>query len=223
MFGNAFTAKGRKLTWVKTEEEIEKIGARPFRTQNQASVKQILEKFLGRIPQLLRQWSSAKVWPMATSLHPRYLAVLADDSEDDALLLELAFERLEHFRLMRRAMDGRQTIAYLRGEGEFSDRNKHPLPQLLFLDLRMPRGDGFDVLRWLRDQSFSQMLVVVLSGSAYEADRRKALRMGAHYYLTKPLRFDEQVEMLKQLETTILQRPRFSDPLPAPVQTSCGF
>lgn len=160
---------------------------------------------------------------MATSLPPRYLAVLADDSEDDALLLELAFQRLEHFRLVRRAMDGRQTIAYLRGEGEFSDRNKHPLPQLLFLDLRMPRGDGFDVLRWMRGQSFSQLLVVVLSGSAYEADRRKALRMGAHYFLTKPLRFDEQVEMLKQLETTILQRSRFSDPVSAPAQISCGF
>jgi len=160
---------------------------------------------------------------MATSLQSPYLAVLADDSEDDALLLELAFQRLEHFRLVRRAMDGRQTIAYMRGEGEFSDRDKHPLPQLLFLDLRMPRGDGFDVLRWLRGQSFSQLLIVVLSGSAYEADRRKALRMGAHYYLTKPLRFDDQVEMLKQLETNILQRPRFSDPVPAPAQISCGF
>ena len=160
---------------------------------------------------------------MATSLQSPYMAVLADDSEDDALLLELAFQRLEHFRLVRRAMDGRQTIAYMRGEGEFSDRDKHPLPQLLFLDLRMPRGDGFDVLRWLRGQSFSQLLIVVLSGSAYEADRRKALRMGAHYYLTKPLRFDDQVEMLKQLETNILQRPRFSDPVPAPAQISCGF
>jgi CheY-like chemotaxis protein len=160
---------------------------------------------------------------MATSLHPRYLAVLADDSEDDALLLELAFQRLEHFRLVRRAMDGRQTIAYLRGEGEFSDRDKHPLPQLLFLDLRMPRGDGFDVLRWLRGQSFSELLVVVLSGSAYEVDRRKALRMGAHYFLTKPLRFEEQVEMLRQLEASIIQRPRYSAPAAAEGQISCGF
>jgi CheY-like chemotaxis protein len=158
---------------------------------------------------------------VATSLQARHLALLADDSEDDALLLELAFQRLEHFRLVRGAMDGRQTIAYLRGEGAFSDRSKHPFPQLLLLDLRMPRGDGFDVLKWLRGQSFSQLLVVVLSGSAYDADRRKALRMGAHYYLTKPLRFDDQVEMLKQLETAILHRPRSSAPLPA--QISCEF
>lgn len=157
---------------------------------------------------------------MATALKARYLAVLADDSEDDGLLLELAFQKLEHFRLLRRAMDGRQTIAYLRGEGEFLDRSKYPFPHLLLLDLRMPRGDGFDVLRWLRTQSFSQLQVVVLSGSAYEVDRRRALRMGAHYYLTKPLRFEEQVEMLRKLETALLQQPRFAAPLPAPVQLS---
>jgi CheY-like chemotaxis protein len=160
---------------------------------------------------------------MATVLQARYLAVLADDSEDDALLLELAFQRLEHFRLVRGAMDGRQTIAYLRGEGEFSDRSKHPFPHLLLLDLRMPRGDGFDVLRWLRGQPFSHLLVVVLSGSAYEADRRKALRMGAHYFLTKPLRFDQQVEMLRELEATVIKRPRFSAASPASAQISCGF
>jgi Response regulators consisting of a CheY-like receiver domain and a winged-helix DNA-binding domain len=190
---------------------------------NRPFVKQFVPLVLGRIPQLLRRLASATVSPMATALQARYLALLADDSEDDALLLELAFQRLEQFRLVRGAMDGRQTIAYLRGEGEFSDRNKHPFPHLLLLDLRMPRGDGFDVLKWLRGQSFSQLLVAVLSGSAYEADRRKALRMGAHYYLTKPLRFDEQVEILRQLEATILKRPDVSAPMPAQGQISCGF
>ncbi len=148
---------------------------------------------------------------MGTAPKAGYLAVLADDSEDDGMLLELAFQRLEHFRLVRHAMDGRQTIAYLRGEGEFADRQKHPFPHLLLLDLRMPRGDGFDVLRWLRGQSFPQLQIAVFSGSDYEADRRRALRMGAHYYLTKPLRFEDQIEMLKQLEAAIVQHPRASD------------
>jgi CheY-like chemotaxis protein len=149
---------------------------------------------------------------MATAVKARYLAILADDSEDDGLLLELAFQKLEHFRLVRHAMDGHQTIAYLRGEGEFGDRRKHPFPHLLLLDLRMPRGDGFDVLRWLQRQSFPDLQVAVFSGSAYEADRRKALRMGAHYFLTKPLRFEEQIELLRQLEVTVVQQ-RFSDQL----------
>lgn len=160
---------------------------------------------------------------MATALKARYLAVLADDSEDDALLLELAFQKLEHFRLLRRAMDGRQTIAYLRGEGEFSDRGRHPFPHLLLLDLRMPRGDGFDVLHWLREQSLPHLQVAVLSGSGYEVDRKRALRMGADYYLVKPMRFEDQVEMLRQLETTVLQHPHLCAPQPVSGQISCEF
>jgi two-component system response regulator len=160
---------------------------------------------------------------MATAIKARYLAILADDSEDDGMLLELAFQKLEHFRLVRHAMDGDQTIAYLRGEGEFGDRHKHPFPHLLLLDLRMPRGDGFDVLGWLRGQSFPNLQVAVFSGSAYEADKRKALRMGAHYYLTKPLRFEEQIEMLKQLEAAVIQQPHFSSPLAEQGQFSYGI
>lgn len=160
---------------------------------------------------------------MAAALKARYLAVLADDSEDDGLLLELAFQKLEHFRLLRQAMDGRQTIAYLRGEGEFCDRTRHPFPHLLLLDLRMPRGDGFEVLRWLRAQSLPHLQVAVLSGSGYEVDRKRALRMGANYYLVKPMKFEDQVEMLKQLEATVIQQTHLLNPLPVPQQTSCGF
>jgi len=160
---------------------------------------------------------------MATALKARYLAVLADDSEDDGLLLELAFQKLEHFRLVRHAMDGRQTIAYLRGEGEFSDRGKHPFPHLLLLDLRMPRGDGFDVLCWLRGQSFPNLRVAVLSGSGYEVDKRKALRMGAHYYLTKPLRFEEQVKMLQELEAAVVQQPQLPGQSPTPHEFTHRF
>lgn len=159
---------------------------------------------------------------MATAVKARYLAILADDSENDGLLLELAFQKLEHFRLVRHAMDGHQTIAYLKGEGEFADRGKHPFPHLLLLDLRMPRGDGFEVLQWLRGQSFPNLQVAVFSGSAYEADRRKALGMGAHYYLTKPLRFEEQIEMLRQLEAAVIQQPPFSGQLAQQGQFSYG-
>jgi CheY-like chemotaxis protein len=67
----------------------------------------------------------------------------------------------------------------------------------------MPRVDGFDVLEWLRTQSLTHIRVVVFSGSDCMADVEKALGMGAHFYRTKPLRFDEQVSMLKALEIHI--------------------
>jgi len=129
--------------------------------------------------------------------------LMVDDSEDDSTLLELAFQKLEQFRLVGRVSDGRQAIAYLKGEGDFANRRKHPLPNVLLLDLRMPRVDGFDVLEWLRTQSFADLRVVVFSGSDCRQDVERALGMGAHLYRTKPLRFDEQVSMLKALEIHI--------------------
>jgi CheY-like chemotaxis protein len=143
---------------------------------------------------------------MATAQHKRtYHVLVVDDSEDDGHLLELAFQKLDHFRLVDRAMDGQQAIAYLQGEGAYENRCKHPFPDVLLLDLRMPRVDGFDVLNWLRAQSFPHLQVIVLSGSDYTADVNKALCMGAHFYRTKQLRFDEQVAMLRSLEHEVAQ------------------
>jgi len=149
---------------------------------------------------------------MPTAEKLKSLVLMVDDSDDDGTLLELAFQKLEQFRLVGRVSDGRQAIAYLKGEGDFGNRRKHPLPNVLLLDLRMPRVDGFDVLEWLRTQSFPHLRVVVFSGSDCRADVEKALGMGAHFYRTKPLRFDEQVSMLKALE---IHMDRLSQPGPA--------
>ena len=60
-------------------------------------------------------------------LHKKeYLVLLADDSEDDGLLLEMAFGQLDRLRLLPRMCDGEQTIAYLRGDGKYCDRRKYP-------------------------------------------------------------------------------------------------
>jgi len=148
-----------------------------------------------------RKIGAAKI--VATRNITKSLVLIVDDSDDDGTLLELAFQKLEQFQLVGRVSDGRQAIAYLKGEGDFANRRKHPLPNVLLLDLRMPRVDGFDVLEWLRTQSFPRLRVVVLSGSDCRADVERALGMGAHFYRTKPLRFDEQVSMLKALENHI--------------------
>ncbi len=61
-------------------------------------------------------------------------------------------------------------MAYLKGEGQYTDRQKFPFPDLLLLDLKMPGVDGFEVLRWLRTQSFPELVVIVLSGSERQED-----------------------------------------------------
>jgi two-component system response regulator len=149
---------------------------------------------------------------MAIPEKPPYLVLLADDSEDDGVLLDLAFQNLERLRLAGRATDGQQTIAYLKGEGKYADRRRYPFPHVLLLDVRMPRVDGFEVLRWVRAQPLPRLLIVVLSGSDNNSDVQKALAMGAHLYRTKKLRLDEQMAMLKSLEQDVARhfppRPR---------------
>lgn len=96
--------------------------------------------------------------------------------------------------------DGDQAIAYLRGVNDFCDRKKYPVPQLILLDLKMPRVSGFDVLAWLRsDDKFKQLPVVVLTSSNHDADVKRAYDLGAKSYLVKPVGFEALVELVKTL------------------------
>jgi two-component system response regulator len=142
---------------------------------------------------------------MASARKSKCLVLLVEDSDDDALLVEMAFEHLEWFSLVARVPDGHHAIAYLKGEGIYSDRRRNPFPDLILLDLRMPRVDGFAVLQWLQSRQFDQLQTIVLSGSEYPLDMREALRLGADFYRTKPLRLSRQVSMLKALEKRVLQ------------------
>src|SRR5690242_5458098 len=82
-------------------------------------------------------------------------------------------------------------ICYLKGEGDYSDRARYPVPTLLFVDLHLSDGSGFDVLRWIRaNKGNSPVGVVVLSGSDMEAFK-VAYELGAHSFLVKPPRFED--------------------------------
>ena len=92
--------------------------------------------------------------------------------------------------------DGEEAIAYLKGEGKFSNRTEYPLPTLLLLDLKMPRKNGFDVLEWLRTQpSLAALRVVVLTTSDQIHDVNRAYQLGANSFLTKPVDFRDFVQL----------------------------
>ena len=76
-------------------------------------------------------------------------------------------------------------IDYLSGAGVYADRMRYPMPEVMLLDLKMPRLNGFDVLHWLADQSFPGLQVIVLSSSLLPEDIAKTLAMGADHYLIK--------------------------------------
>jgi len=134
-------------------------------------------------------------------MNPReYVVLLADDDPNDVFLLQRAFQKTNIANPLRVVRDGEEAMAYLSGQDQYADRQRHPLPVLLLLDLKMPRKSGFEVLRWLRQQSgLKRLPVVVLTSSNQSPDINKAFDLGANSYIVKPGGFDSLVEMVKNL------------------------
>ena len=132
--------------------------------------------------------------------------LLAEDSENDVLMFRRAARRAKFSQPLHVVTNGEEVVAYLKGEGRFSDRAQYPLPGLLLLDLKMPRMNGFEVLQWVRQQpQFTALQVVVLSSSDEIRDINRAYQLGANSFLVKPLSFDEFVGMLEALRSYCLR------------------
>jgi len=129
------------------------------------------------------------------------IILLAEDREDDILLIRRAFEKAGLGNRLQVVRDGEQAVAYLTGQAEYADRTRHPLPDLLLLDLKMPRMDGFEVLKWIREhQAFCLLRVIVLASSGQIRDINLAYELGANSFLVKPLEFDQFVEIATTLK-----------------------
>lgn len=126
--------------------------------------------------------------------------LMADDDADDRLL---AKEALLESRVLNRVNfveDGVDLIAYLKGDGKFSDRAEYPLPGLILLDLNMPKKDGREALREIKADSLLRRIpVVILTTSKAEEDMLKGYDMGAASYITKPVTFEALVELMRTL------------------------
>jgi len=133
---------------------------------------------------------------------------MVDDSEDDCLLLKMALSRTNRLHFIGSLSDGEELVSYLTGKGKYSDREQYPVPHLLLLDLMMPRKNGFEVLEWLRQQQFEEMLVVVLSGSDQSQDIQRAMALGADYYHAKEGSPLKRLELVKQLEEYLMCKVR---------------
>ena len=119
----------------------------------------------------------------------RKAILVADDSVLDVEILERAFYDAGIKAPFIVTRDGEEAIHYLAGEDEYQNRAKHPFPRLLLLDLKMPKLDGFDVLRWLQNQpALRRLIVTVLSSSDEPKDIDRAYDLGANSYLVKPSR-----------------------------------
>jgi len=141
---------------------------------------------------------------------PKFTILIAEDNANDRKLLRLALQRNPRQVNVHHAVDGTQVVDYLRGEGPFHDRLIFPSPDLIILDLKMPKMDGFEVLKWLRKEpAFARTPVVMLSGSGLDKDVDEAYRLGVNSYIQKPTDFKEFVQKLGTLIDywTMVERP----------------
>ncbi len=123
--------------------------------------------------------------------------LVAEDDTTDAFFLQRAFNRAGIPLTLHFVQDGQEVIDYLQGQGRFADRSANPVPQLLLLDLHMPRRDGFEVLSWIRHEPEYQALqVVIFSSSSLKRDVERARALGANSYLVKPHSIQELMELV---------------------------
>jgi len=127
--------------------------------------------------------------------------LVAEDDENDVFLIKHAFHQAQFENPLQVVQTGDGAIAYLRGTSPFEDREKHPLPAMVLLDLRMPGKNGFEVLTWIRQHAeYNSLAVVVLTSSQESADVNRAYALGANSYLVKPANFLSLVEMITRLK-----------------------
>jgi CheY-like chemotaxis protein len=123
--------------------------------------------------------------------------LLAEDDKNDIYLMRRAFDSAGYLNPLFIVHNGQEVVDYLEGTGPFAQRDKHPLPGLLLLDLKMPLMDGYDVLAWLRRHSeFDALPVIVLTASKLEEDINRTRELGIHDYRVKPHAFEDLVRLL---------------------------
>lgn len=131
---------------------------------------------------------------------PQVVVLSVDDNDVDGALLERAFKRTSIPARLYRVSEGPQALAYLSGDGIYSDRESYPLPDLVLLDLAMPKMSGVEVLKWIRNEnSVHKTRVLIFTSSEKPEDFHAANQIGADGYFLKPTKFDD----LKKLVTRI--------------------
>jgi CheY-like chemotaxis protein len=135
-------------------------------------------------------------------MNPALKILVADDSQDDLFLLEQAFKKAAVPGSLHFVPDGNEVLAYLKCEGPFIDRGRHPWPDVVLLDLNMPCMNGFEVLEWLRrEPTCSRLIVYVVTTSNRPEDIQRAYDLGANSYVVKPSRMDELVAFVAALHS----------------------
>jgi two-component system response regulator len=131
---------------------------------------------------------------------PDRVILLVEDNEEDEELALKALRRSQIADQIDVVRDGEQALAYLFCEGAWKDRDCSRQPDLILLDLKLPKLDGIDVLRRLRaDERTHRIPVVIFSSSSEDEDIRRSYRCGANSYVSKPVSFASFAQTIGEL------------------------
>jgi len=126
--------------------------------------------------------------------------LLVEDNPDDEALTLRAIKKNNIKNEVVVAKDGAEALDYLFGTGVYTGRDLNLMPQVILLDLKLPKVDGFEVLRRLRAADQTKFLpVVILTTSNEDQDRIKGYGLGANSFVRKPVEFDKFIEAIGQL------------------------
>lgn len=128
------------------------------------------------------------------------MLLLVEDNPDDEALTLRALQKYKLANQIVVARDGQEALDFLFCEGEYSDRDIEDQPQVILLDLKLPKLDGLQVLERLRARTETQYIpVVVLTSSNEEQDMLSSYNLGANSYVRKPVDFEQFLEAARQL------------------------
>ncbi len=137
--------------------------------------------------------------------------LLVEDSLEDLEMTRRALRNINLGNSMHVARDGAEALDFIFCEGEFADRQIEDTPKLILLDLKLPKVDGLEVLRQLKQHPALRVIpVVVLTTSGESADVQTAYQLGVNSYIVKPVEFEKFMDVSEKLDlywTVVNQRP----------------
>lgn len=131
---------------------------------------------------------------------PDKTILLVEDNPDDVFLILRALSKNNIANEVIVVRDGAEALDFLFGKGKYANRDLNNLPELILLDLRLPKVDGIEVLRRIhQDERTSSLPVIILTTSNADLDMVDSLRYGAHAYIRKPVGFTQFIEAVREL------------------------
>jgi CheY-like chemotaxis protein len=133
------------------------------------------------------------------SVENQVTVLLVEDSADDVFFFRRAVQKCGLPALTHVVVDGVEAMDYLLNQGRFADAAAYPSPDIMFLDLKLPHVNGFELLEWMRQhQECPRVPVVVLTSSSQPEDQERAQSLGAALFLTKPPAPEQLQEVMRK-------------------------